>query len=283
MRHGAEARKRGWDVGRSVGRAARGLGLAALVALAAAAPAAAQGKFDQPQGSPYINSPPQKTPPSGDARGGFATAHEPAPPRPRRGSGTGFYVNATHLVTNAHVVESCASMRDPYGRSLIVVRIDHDLDLALLRADTRSDAWLTLAAPEPLRLGSIVYVMGFPFYGDLGNSVIVTRGVVSSRSGYRGRLANFSMTAQIQPGNSGGPVLDVGGRVIGVAVSQFVEVARPTEVLPHDINFAISAQALGQFLTEAGTEYDVSETAVADLEDGVPVRYEQTVLAILCD
>lgn len=221
-----------------------------------------------------------------EGRGGSSGASadfEPTPPMPRLGSGTGFYVNATDLVTNAHVVEFCASMRDPQGRRLSLVRIDHQLDLALLRADRQNDEWLQVAAPEPLRLGAGVYLMGFPLYGELGNSVIVTRGVVSSRSGYLGRRANFGHTAPTQPGNSGGPVLDSNGRVIGVAVARVSRLYRNPDVAPQNVNFAIGARALSDFLSGAGAEFEVARDPVADLRDGVPLDFEKTVSAVLCD
>ncbi len=268
------------DAARPSAGAARGLArtvfalvLAMAIALGAATSAIAQQK----------NRPPSldQTPPGG--RDSSTLGFEPTPPMPRRGSGTGFYVNPTDLVTNAHVVEACRSMRDPQGRRLALVRIDRDLDLALLRADNTTDEWLKLAAPGPLRLGAGVYVMGFPFYGQLGNSVVVTRGVVSSRSGYLGRRANFGLTAPIQPGNSGGPVLDSGGRVIGVAVARLESLYRDPDALPQNVNFAVGQRALSDFLSRSGAVFEVSAEPVADLRDGVPIRFEKTVAAVLCD
>lgn len=248
------------------------LAVVAAALIGSAAPAQAQNKFSSPGNG--VSKPNSR---------GAVVEFEPTPPLPRIGSGTGFYVNATDMVTNAHVVETCRSMRDPQGRRLRLVQIDHQLDLALLRSDASTDEWLLIAAPEPLRLGSGVYVMGFPFYGQLGNSVIVTRGVVSSRSGYLGRRTNFGLTAPIQPGNSGGPVLDAQGRVVGVAVARLENLRSDPDSLPQNVNFAVSHRALNDFLTRSGADFQVSADPVADLSNGVPIRFEKSVAAVLCD
>lgn len=264
------------------------LGLTSLIIAALlllAGPAAAQNKFTRPNGGQEV--PFGKPTPGGSSgvSGGIGVdfGYEPAPPTPLRGAGSGFYVNSNHLVTNAHVVEPCRALRDVDGRELSLVQMDRELDLALLRADSPVDSWLAIAAPDPAPLGASVFVLGFPLYGELGNSVVVTTGVVSTRSGFLGRRADFGLNALIQPGNSGGPVLDSQGRVIGVAVARLAQNSGPVDAAPFNFGFAVSAEALTAFLNHTGADFDVAAEPVADMRDGVPARIEQTVRAVLCD
>ncbi|MCI4666416.1 MAG: serine protease [Neomegalonema sp.] len=210
--------------------------------------------------------------------------YEPPPPLPGRGSGSGFYISKTELITNAHVVAKCADIRDAQDRKLTLIAMDRETDLALLRAATPSSHWLRLAPPSrPMLLGSGVFVLGFPFYGELGRSVVVTRGVVSSRTGYLGRRANFGVDALMRPGSSGGPVLDSAGRVIGVAVSVLTTPGFNAETTPPNVNFAVGLDALTAFLTAAKVDFHASGEPVAKLSEGLPLSFERSVVPILCD
>ena len=65
-----------------------------------------------------------------------------------------------------------------------------------------------------------IYVAGYPFGGQVSSSIQVTKGIVSSLAGIANNISNIQIDAALQPGNSGGPILDEQGNVIGVAVAK---------------------------------------------------------------
>ncbi len=178
-------------------------------------------------------------------------------------TGTGFYVDAKgSILTNAHVVEGCSALTIGDGISADLVAEAGEADLALLRAPANPTNGVARFAARPARLNADVTVIGFPFHGLLGG-LNVTRGAVSSTSGIRGD-DYFQMTAAVQPGNSGGPVVNEFGAVIGVVVSKLdaVKVAEITGDIPQNINFAIRGELAKLFLTKhnVGFEIEMSQT-----------------------
>jgi hypothetical protein len=184
--------------------------------------------------------------------------------------GSGFFTDEPGLVaTNAHVLDMLdADSRKPLGvavtahdgtgktRTLAgkVVGVDRGSDLGLIRVAGKD-------LPEPLKLGTArgltetdtVYVFGFPFGKDLGKEVTVNKSTVSSlRLSAGGTLQRVQLDGGLNPGNSGGPVVDGKGKVVGVAVSA-VRNAR--------IGFAIPAEHVVTFLngriigSSVGTPY----------------------------
>ncbi len=95
-------------------------------------------------------------------------------------------------------------------------------------------------------------------------SVVVTRGSISSTSGIRGDDDYFQMTAAIQPGNSGGPVVNEFGAVVGVVVSKLdaLKVAAVTGDIPQNINFAIRAELAKLFLTKHSVDFKIATNRV---------------------
>ena len=124
--------------------------------------------------------------------------------------GTGFFVSAAgDIVTNSHVVKNCAEVRIPAmsttGR---VVVADTANDLAIVRAAAKSEGVAKIAAPEKVQQGQEVVVFGFPLDGFLPSSGNVTTGLVSALAGPGNNSSLIQITAPVQAGNSGGPVLN---------------------------------------------------------------------------
>ena len=181
------------------------------------------------------------------------------PPKPVTVTGSAFIVSSEgDFVTNAHVVKGCASATIPGRGTAHLVAKDAKNDLALLRLDAKPVAPLTPAVfrTTPLQLGEAVYVLGFPYAGALDNGVNFTNGLVSSVAGMDNDTTEFQMTAAVQPGNSGGPVLDGSGALLGVTVARMNDVAAlmATNSVPQTVNFGIKGDVAASFLRVNGVE-----------------------------
>lgn len=168
-------------------------------------------------------------------------------------SGTGFFANREGvIVTNAHVVGDCRRVELGDGRTVSVDYLDRALDIALLQASP-SNAYLHLSE-EALSLGEKVVALGYPLASILDGGLRVSEGIVSGLTGLRGDSTRFSMTAPIQAGNSGGPILDDRGQVVGVVVSVLAasRVLENGGPLPQNVNFGIRPEALSLAFNIAG-------------------------------
>jgi S1-C subfamily serine protease len=136
----------------------------------------------------------------------------------------------------------------------VIVAGDPAADLALLKAGTTSTAFASFRAAAPPRVGEAVTAVGFPLRGLLASGPIVSTGIVNAAAGIRDDATRFQISAPVQSGNSGGPVLDTGGNVIGVVVSKLdaMRVARETGDLPQNINFAVKGDVARAFLETHG-------------------------------
>ncbi|WP_188849040.1 S1C family serine protease [Aureimonas glaciei] len=200
-------------------------------------------------------------------------------------SGSGFVVSADGWVlTNAHVAGSCRQVLvGTYGPADSVV-LDRVNDLALVHVGARLGPPLRLAAGMP-RLGEDVLALGFPLRSILADSLNVTRGNVSSLLGLANDARYLQISAPVQPGNSGGPLVDLSGRVVGVVTAKLdaVAIADATGDIPQSINFAIRPDAVAKFLTANGIAFDPAPApehfdSVADTTADVA----DSVLPILC-
>jgi TPR repeat protein len=182
-----------------------------------------------------------------------------APPgaTPRTLSGSGFVVSADgHIVTNHHVVAACQRVSvAPGDREAAVIARDARNDLALLKASPGVGADVArLRSGRGVRPGDDVVVVGFPLRRVLAPSAIVTTGTVSALSGLANDTAKLQIAAPVQQGNSGGPLLDRHGLVIGVVQSKLnaLRIAGVTGDIPQNVNFAVNSATLQSFLEANG-------------------------------
>jgi serine protease Do len=170
------------------------------------------------------------------------------------------------------------------GTPLAVVAADADLDVAALAAPAPAGAWLSLGRADATRLGERVHAAGFPYYSIAGTSLHLTGGNVSALAGVDDDRRFFSFTAPIQPGNSGGPLIDGDGDVLGVVVSRLSEsyIAETTGSMPQNINYALSTTELAGFLGRAGVRTAAGGLGGFDMDRGAPDGFEAAVVPILC-
>jgi S1-C subfamily serine protease len=164
------------------------------------------------------------------------------------------------VLTNHHVIEDAREIvaRSPRHRcSLELVFADPTNDLALLRADSPPPGVALFRDGPQARLGETVMVVGYPLGGLLGSGPQVTTGNVSSLIGPGDDTRSLQFTAPTQSGNSGGPLLDGDGAVVGVVSAKLnaVRVHEMTGDVPQNVNFAIKAALARGFLEAAGVEY----------------------------
>ncbi|MCR0984480.1 S1C family serine protease [Roseomonas populi] len=182
-------------------------------------------------------------------------------PRPgaRASTGTGFLVAGERVLTNRHVVDACdrVLVRGPDGRNHAAVppaRTDANLDLALLAVPGLTGPVLSFRQDPPLRRGEGVVAFGYPLTGLLSSDAKLTRGEVNSLAGLRDNPNQIQISAPVQPGNSGGPLLDMQGNVVGVIVSKLnaQAVAGRTGDIAQNINFAVKGERAAAFVQAAG-------------------------------
>jgi uncharacterized protein (TIGR03067 family) len=200
----------------------------------------------------------------------------------RTGSGSGFFVDQPGLIcTNAHVLGMLDADSKPPQKMQIVLHsgeaneqtlqgkvlgVDRDADLAFLSVEANPNT-----LPTPLSLGDLpnakvtqrVYILGYPFGDALGKQVTTSESSVSSLRVKAGQLDQIQVNGGIHPGNSGGPIVDAGGNLIGISVS----IIRGTQ-----INFAIPAQKVLDFMQAKVTSVKFAYTTNQSGKFHVPVR-----------
>jgi TPR repeat protein len=179
-------------------------------------------------------------------------------------SGSGFLVTYRgDLITNWHVVKGCTAPYSIIGGArlqLTTIALDQQDDLALLRLPTGTGHFAVFSDGQRLVAGRAVVVVGFPLMGLLASGANITTGVVSALAGLGDDARMLQITAPVQPGNSGGPLLDQTGNVVGVVVGKLnaLTVARATGDIPQNVNFAIKGSVVRSFLEANGVKYAVA-------------------------
>jgi S1-C subfamily serine protease len=190
---------------------------------------------------------------------GQAEATDPADaasaPNSDRGSvGTGFFVTDSGLLVTAyHVVANYneISVVMPGLRRLRaqVIKMDAANDIALLKVSAMTP-FLYLSHSQGVPPGMDVVTVGYPQVGIQGFAAKITRGIVNSSSGMRDDPGSFQFSAEVQKGNSGGPLMGPGGTVVGVVRSKLdaLKLSRTTNDLTQNVNYATKSVRLLEFL-----------------------------------
>lgn len=165
-----------------------------------------------------------------------------------RGIGSGFFVTSDgYLLTNFHVVKEARKVEVKYKTHVFpakVVQVDAVNDLALLKVAGTDFAKLAISRQDSADLGDEVFTIGFPNIDMQGIEPKYTDGKISSLSGMRDDPSEYQISVPVQPGNSGGPLCDVNGDVVGIVVARLNDLAalRESGAVPQNVNYAVKAK-----------------------------------------
>ncbi len=201
---------------------------------------------------------------------------------------TGFLVSGRgHVLTNAHAVKRCKTIavKSPNASGIAeLITSDGESDLALLKLDGKGMTFAAFRASEPVRLGASVAVFGYPLQGIVAFGANITNGIVSGLAGPNNDEGVIQTTAPVQPGNSGGPLLDSAGNVVGVVVSKLnaLKVAEVTGVMPQNVNFAIKAGIARRFLAAHGVPFVEAPSQSRLTYEDIAVKAEGFTVMLEC-
>jgi len=239
----------------------------------------ASAERDQPSSASAAMPRDRTTPPAAPGAGG----------RGRMATGTGFIIGRDGTVlTNAHVVESCRSISvtSADGEAIaatLQAKTGGD-DLAVLKTGLRVDEIARFRADRPLRSGDEVVVIGYPLSSLLSREANVTAGVISAMAGLKGDPRHYQITAPVQKGNSGGPLADMSGAVVGVVSSKLnaMKIAGQTGDIPQNINFAIKADIARRFLDGNAIRYETAPVGPVGSVADVGEKIKRVTVFIQC-
>ena len=188
------------------------------------------------------------------------------------GSGTGFFVSVEgHIVSNNHVVGICRKVASKINGEIEyfnIIKTDEVNDLGIIKGQYKNPTHLSIKS-DGAEYGEDVVAFGYPLEEELSTSVKLTRGIVSSLSGPGNNYSEIQIDAAIQPGNSGGPVLNMEGQVVGVASSGLnkLYMLEKSEYIPENVNFAVAAPTLANFLKANGIKVNTEKFKINNTKE----------------
>ena len=195
-------------------------------------------------------------------------------PTKLKGNGSGFFVGKNIIATNNHVVEDSNKIEvvvktgsDIKTYSTKLLCVDKVNDLALLMVDDKEFQQLSTLPyniyQRTIDVGSSIFTMGYPMAQIMGSEIKVTDGIISSKTGYNGQVSAYQISAPIQPGNSGGPMFDKEGNLVGIT-SAGIQAA-------DNVGYAIKSSYLYQLM-------DAAPISISDITDKSPKQDNFTEL-----
>ena len=196
---------------------------------------------------------------------------------PLASSGTGFVVTKDGVIATAeHVVDSCKKIKvDSLEASIVVADKKNDIALIKVNKTYQDVANIKLRSPK---LGVDIIVFGYPLSDKLSSTHIsVTKGSVSSLSGFRDDTSRFRYTAASQPGNSGGPIVNNKGRVVGV-VSSVLKNDKGKSINWQNVNFGVRSSLLVNLMDSKNIPVTTQEIP----KEEIIGNYQKITKYILC-
>lgn len=186
---------------------------------------------------------------------------------PTEWTGTGFALTNNYIVTNNHVVEGAKAIsiqgvngdfNHKYSAEVVTTDKHNDLAIIKVKGVNISSASIPYAVKTSTsEVGEEVFVLGYPLTSTMGEEIKLTTGVISSKTGFQGDVSIYQISAPIQPGNSGGPLFDSKGNVVGIVSAKHkgaenVGYAIKTSYLKNLMESAVSTNILPQTNKMAG-------------------------------
>jgi len=204
-------------------------------------------------------------------------------------TGSGFFVSSDgYFVTNYHVVKGASVIRIKRKDDVFdakIARVDAVNDIAVLKA-AGNFPFLSLGHAEAVMLGADVFTIGFPNPNLQGFAPKLTRGDISGRSGLLDDPRMFQISIPLQPGNSGGALVDEHGNVVGVVSAKLSAAAalKVTGELPENVNYAVKSSFVLGFLEsipEVTAKLKEPNTSDMQFADVVEKAKEAAVLVLI--
>ncbi len=200
-------------------------------------------------------------------------------------SGSAFVINSQgHVVTNHHVIEKCAPpISTTLGEAKIVAE-DKSNDIAILKIENLKSANYAYFRSSNLNMGEEVYALGFPLSGILNNGLNITDGKISSLSGINNNTNYLQMTAPIQPGNSGGPLLDASGQIVGMVSAKLddLNTLQKAGSLPQNINYALRNDVMTGILKNKDIPFNTANRYWTKDATGIAKSAKEFTIQIIC-
>jgi S1-C subfamily serine protease len=188
-----------------------------------------------------------------------------------KGFGSGFLISKDgYIATNHHVVEDAKSVKVSTKGKVFdakVLAIDDESDLAILKIDSVVASHLHIKADKDVAIGDEVFTIGFPRPSSQGFNPKFTDGTISSLTGLSDSDVHFQISVPIQPGNSGGALVDSSGAAVGIIVStlNYQSTVSEQSGLPQNVNFAVKSSYLLSLCSKAGVSMPVPEKVSDDI------------------
>jgi len=200
-----------------------------------------------------------------------------------KASGSGFFLTSNGIIaTNAHVVEGASNFEITISNEIgnftykgKLLLIDSKNDVAILQIDDEKFKGLS-AIPyniiENADVGSKVFTIGYPLNDVMGTNYKVTDNIISSKSGINDDVRYYQISVPLQPGNSGGPLFDKNGNIIGITSAKLNSKAVGTQV--ENVNYAIKSSYLMNLynmLPNPTKIYGTSQVTSKELQEQVKI------------
>ena len=192
-------------------------------------------------------------------------------------TGTGFFINDTYLLTNNHVVNNCTKIdlvRNGYKSNALLTAYDKINDLAILQAEKKVTHSLKFRAGKGIRIGEDIIVIGYPLGDLLGRGIKLTTGNISALTGLRNNTTKLQLTAPAQAGNSGGPLLDKSGNIVGIIVARLKA--------GQNVNLAIKSNVAQMFLDINDIDYQVDIQHIKKETADIADESKSTIVQVVC-